>query len=441
MKREILEQIIKYIKKFKKINSIFRVSDTVLKIVFDRDNVIFFDITKSDSCIFKKDNYKIAKRYNAPFDIVLRKRCNGAGIVNIELLEGNKIIRFELCLKKSYKTIKTYLQFEFTGRHTNAIVTNENLIIVEALRHIDSTVSYREIECGLKLPSLPPIEHSKENIKIVDVNKYLYDVYSTREIKRLNRVKYQKLTSTQKKIEKLLKIRNSLLKPEELSKKAVKYQKEAQLILSNIHNLKNYQKEIELLDFEGNRVNIILPKEARTPAEAANALFNLSKKLKQKSEHIYIEEENLDSKINYLKNLKNIIIKIQSIDELHLYFPKKRKVRKEKKIYDGVESFYYEGYKINLGKNEKANAYLLKNAKMSDLWMHLKDIPSTHIIIRSDKKEIPRNIIEFGAKLCVRFSTTQEGSFLVDFTKRRNVKVVKEAKVNYVNYDTIKITS
>jgi len=96
-------------------------------------------------------------------------------------------------------------------------------------------------------------------------------------------------------------------------------------------------------------------------------------------------------------------------------------------------------YKDGIDIAITTNAYLLKNAKMSDLWMHLKDIPSTHVIIRSDKKEIPKNVIEFGAKLCVKFSTTQENSFSVDFTKRRNVKVIKDAKVNYVNYDTIKI--
>lgn len=439
MKRVELKHVVDYIKNYKKIDSIFRVDDTVLKIVFDRNSVIFFDMTKGSSYIFKKESYKVSKIYNAPFDVVLKKRCNGALISNIELLDGNKIIRFELFLKKSYKATRSFLQFEFTGRHTNIIITDEDLVIMEALRHIDKSVSYREIQCGLKLPVLPPIEHKEEDILIDDIDKYLYESYSLKEKKRLIQIKNQKLIATQKKIEKLIKIKSTLLKPEQLSDKAKTYQKEAKLILSNIHNLKNYQKEVELLDFEGKRVKIILPKEARTPAEAANTLFALSKKLKQKSKHIHIEKENLNSKIKYLESLKNIIKNAQSIDELNLYFPRKKQAGKKEKKYDAVENFYYEGYKISLGKNEKANAYLLKNAKMSDLWMHLKNIPSTHVIIRSDKKEIPKSVIEFGAQLCVKFSTTQENSFLVDFTKRRNVKVVKDAKVNYVNYDTIKI--
>jgi predicted ribosome quality control (RQC) complex YloA/Tae2 family protein len=212
------------------------------------------------------------------------------------------------------------------------------------------------------------------------------------------------------------------------------------LILSNIHNMSNYQKEIEVLDYEGNSKTITLSQDARTPSEAANKLFTRSKKLKQKAKNTYIERENLDSKITFLKRLQESITASKSIDEVNLYLPKQPKKLKKQAVKEdaNIESFFIEGYKITLGKNEKGNITLLKTAKMSDVWMHLKDMPSTHVIIRNDKKSVPQLVLEFGAKLCVQFSAITEGSYLVDYTYRRNVKMREGANVNYVDYNTIK---
>ncbi len=440
MKRYELIQIVEHIKTFKKIDAIYRVEDSVIKIVFDRNNSLFFDMTKGNSAVFKKEDYKVAKSYNAPFDVVLKKRCNQAFIREIEVLEGNKIARFSLEQRSSYKSLKTILQFEFTGRHTNVIICDEDFKIVEALRHIDSRVSYREIQNGLKLLDLPPISIREEYEKLEDIEAYLEEVYKDKEEKKLFSLKNQKLIATQKKIEKLQKVLNSLEDSEKLLKASTKYQLEAQVLLANLSSVKSYQKELRAKNFDGDDIVIKMPKEAKTPADAANILFNLSKRAKQKSKNIHIEKENLISKIEYLKRLQEITKEAKSIDELKLYFPKREKKGKKEKRYDGIEVFYYSDYKISLGKNERANAYLLKNAKMSDIWLHLKDRPSTHVIISSNKKSVKDAVLNFAANLCVRFSATQKGSYLVDYTTRRNVKVVSGAKVNYVNYKTISVT-
>lgn len=437
MKRAELVKIIEYIKNFKKLESIYRVDDTVLKLIFDKKETLFFDMTKGNSYIFKKDDYKSSKIYSAPFDIVLKKRCFNSFIEEVEVLKGNKIVRFKLMQKKSYKATVTYLQFEFTGRHTNVIICDEEFIILEALRHIDKSVSYREIKNGIKLPKLPGIEFGEKDMVIEDIKKYLYDKYKEKMQKKLNNTINQKLIAIHRKLEKLKKIKGKLPLESELIKRSKNYQKEAELLLANLSDIKNYQKEAVVKDYDGNDVCIKFPKEAKTPSQAANILYDLSKKSKQKAKNIHLEVENLDSKIRYLKSLEQIIKEVESPDELKLYFPKAKKIGKKEKSYDGVENFYFEGYKLSLGKNEKANAYLLKNAKMSDIWLHLKDLPSTHVIISSNKKEVPKEVLEFGAHLCVKFSTTQKSSYLVDYTTRRNVKVISGAKVNYVNYKTL----
>ncbi len=439
MKRCELVQIADYLKKFKKIDAIYRVDNTVIKIVFDKKETIFFDMLRGNSAIFKSDDFKSAKKFEAPFDIVLKKRINSSLIKEIKVLDNDKVIRFEVEQKKSYKSTKSFIQFEFTGRHTNSIITDENFIILEALRHIDKSVSFRMIQNGLTLPPLPKFECLQSDICINNMEKYLTNIYKQREEKRVFQAINQKLILINKRKKKIIKLLNNLEEPEKLLQKTMKYQKQAELILANLHKIKNYQKSIELVDYENKNIKIQLPQNAKNPAMAADMLFKLAKKMKKKAINVHIEKENLESKIKFLNNLENSIKDVKSINELKLYFPQKQKRDKKDKQTDGVENFFYRGYKISLGRNEKGNIFLLKNSKMSDIWLHLKDIPSTHVIIKSDKKEIPFDVLQFGAKLCVRFSTTQKGSFLVDFTKRRNVKIIHGARVNYTNYDTIKI--
>jgi len=208
----------------------------------------------------------------------------------------------------------------------------------------------------------------------------------------------------------------------------------------NLHNLKNYQKEVTLCDYEGNERHIVIPSQAHTPSQAANLLFTHSKKKKQKAKNSHIERDNLQGKIDFLQKLSRSIKEAKSVDEVNLYLPKQPKKQKSRqKVDSNIESFFIEGYKISLGKNEKGNITLLKEAKMGDIWLHLKDMPSTHVIIRTDKKSVPQSVLMFAAKLCVQFSVSSAGNYLVDYTHRRHVKMRDGANVNYVEYKTVQI--
>ncbi len=438
MKRYVLVKIVDYLKKFRKIDSIQRVEDTVIEIVFDKKNTLYFDMKKGNSLIYKASNRPKGKIYNAPFDIVLKKKVERSFVKEVEVLKGNRIIRFTLSKNSKYKEEKIYLQFEFTGRNTNAIILDQNFIVLEALRHIDKSVSFREIQTGVKLKELPPFEFKEKEEDLGEIEEYLKEVYKKREEEALIRLKNQKLLYLAKKREKILEFLNRMEDVEELEEKSRKLAHEATLILSNLNLIKDYQKEVELIDFEGKKVKISLPKKSRSPQEAADMMFKLSKKLKQKAKYGYIEKENLKSKLSFLDRKIQIVKNAKSSEEISLLFPKSEKKGKKERESD-YESYFFEGYKIMVGKNEKGNITLLKEAKMSDIWLHLKDMPSTHVIIRTDKKRVPKEVLQFAAKLCVDYSVSQKGSYLVDFTQRRNVKIKERAFVNYVNYDTLKV--
>ena len=434
-------QIAQYLQDFKRISSIERVDDNILKIIFDRARVLFFDLRRGDSYAFLKDDFKKAKIYKAPFDIVLSKKFTNSIIENISVLKDDRILQIKVISNSKYKSENSILQLEFTGKNTNAIILDENSIVQEALRHIDISTSYREVRVGVALKALVKTQKfiSKDSTKIENIETFLENEYLKRVELKLSSLKKQKIANVQKKIKKFKKILDSLENEENLQSKSEKFAMWATLIFSNIHKIKGYQKEIELYDYEGNKIKITVPNESRSGAEAGNKLYANAKKLKRKAKSLYIERENLNEKIDFLEKLKNAIENSWDEAEINILLPKQKHSKKAKGVPVSYETFFMEGFKIMLGKNEKGNIELLKEAKKRDIWLHLKGISSTHVIIRTDKQTIPHSVLEFAAKLCVEFSVAQNGAYLVDYTQRRNVKMGEGAHVNYVDYKTISV--
>jgi len=439
LKLSHLKQITEYLKQFKKIVAAYRVDDNLIKLVFDKDEEIYFDMRKSNSKIFKtKEPLARSKIYNAPFDVMLVKRFNRSNIEKVDLVNGDKILRFTTALASAYKKERTLLQFEFTGKHTNVIILDENETVLEALRHVDIFSSFREVKVGQKLLPLPKPNFTPKEFPIADVEEFLYKSYEEQHQKELENLKKQKIALLQKRLDKLTKRYNKLENEKDLLDQSKRAEHYGNLVLSNLHTIKPYTKTLTLKDYNGEDVVIELEKLYAQPKEIAQEFFRRSKKLKQRAKNLHIERESLSSKIQHLQNFIEAVRNAQNIAKIHLLFPKQQK-SKQKREHDSIETFFIEGYKVQLGKNEKGNIELLKSAKARDIWLHLKDRPSTHVIIKTDKQNIPQNVLQTAARLCVEFTTSQKDRFLVDYTPRREVKIQEGANVLYNKYKTIEI--
>ncbi|EKR8080315.1 DUF814 domain-containing protein [Campylobacter fetus] len=435
MKYKVLTQIPEFLSKFKKITNIKRVDDCALEIVFDGNYPLVFDLNKSNSGIYKTDEKIAVKEYKAPFDITLKKRLNSAKIDFVEALKNNRILKIKTTLNGSYKAISSILYLEFTGRFTNIILTDENDIILEALRHMEN--EKRTIKVGKKLTILEPFDiKESECEQITNFDEYFKMEFLRLKTKKLDEIKRVKLLNLDKKITNLNANLSELPSKEELETQSHKLNKNANLIIANLYLLNDYERELKLADENGAIINLKLE---NSPKNSANEMFKESKKLKQKAANISLQVLNLKEKIEFLNKLKNIISLSKSTSEISILSPKKSQTKSNTKLSDLIENFYVGEFKISVGKNEKGNEFLLKNAKKDDFWFHLKDRPSTHVVVKTNKRTLSEDIINFAAKLCVSFSTTQSGNYLIDYTKKQNVKVVNGAFVNYVNYKTIGI--
>jgi len=438
MKLSHLKQIVNYLQNFKKITAIYRVSDTIVKVVFDKDDTLYFNMQRSNSSIFKCQEYPRSKVYNAPFDVILSKRFNRANILHVELLNGDKIIRFKTSLASAYKEEVSYIQFEFTGKYTNVILLDEDNVVLEALRHVDLFSSFREVRVGQKLLDVPPAPFEAKEYPLEDVETFLYDVYAKEQNAKLQNLKKQKIAFLTKKLKKLEKLYAKLDSKEELLQEAQKYEHYGNLVLSNVANIKPYTQDIVLQDYDGSEVKVNLPKPYANPFLISEMFFSKSKKAKQRAKHLHIEEESLRSKIEHIKLFINTVQEAKDVAKIELLFPKRQQGKKEK-VDDSIETFFIEGYKVQLGKNERGNIRLLESAKAKDIWLHMKDRPSCHVIIKTDKQNLPQNIIYAAARLCVDFTTTSKDRYLVDYTPRREVTIQNGANVLYNKYKTIEV--
>lgn len=439
MRLSHLKQIVEYLQQFSKISAAYRVSDTIVKLAFDREENIYFDMQRADAKIFRCHSYPRSKVYNAPFDVILAKRFNRANILHVELLNDDKIISIKTALASAYKQEVTYLQIEFTGKYTNVIILDENGIVLEALRHVDLFASFREVRVGQKLLDVPPPNFKAKEHPLEDVEHFLYEVYETEQENKLTFLKKQKMNFLTKKLKKLEKSYVKLDDEESLLQEVALYQHYGNLVLANIHLIKPYVTTLHVKDYDGSDVEIALAKKYANVANISNDLFTKSKKAKQKAKNLHIEKESLTSKIEHIKLFINTVQEAKDISKIMLLFPKQQLQGKKQKTSDSIETFFIEGYKVSLGKSEKGNIELLKSAKAKDIWLHMKDRPSAHVIITTDKQNVPLNIIESAGMLCVDFTTTVKDRYLVDYTPRREVSIQNGANVLYNKYKTIEI--
>ena len=439
MKFYAFKQIVNYLKKYKRISAAHRVGDNIIKIAFDGSHDVYFDLQKGNSAIYMRSDSVRVKHYQAPFDVLLHKYLGRSDIESLEIVNGDKVLRIGVSLNGAYKSSKAFLQLEFTGKYTNAILLDEDGVVLDALRHVDIMNSYREIKPGVKLADLEaPSFTPKEGEVIEDIPAYLTAIYSERTQKQLHNRQKVEATRVDKKIERMRKELDKLHSEEKLLAEAEANFERGNLALANMHLIKPYAKSIRLHDFSGEEIDLELPEGARTAAEVGELFFKKAKKAKQKASNLHIEREGLSEKIDFLERFKANILLTQTDEEIQLLLPpQKKKAKKEPpKPY---ETFWIEGQKVMLGKNKRGNIELLKIARAGDMWMHIQGMPSTHVIIQTSKQNVSDKVLHAAAKLCVDFSTTKIGSFLVDYTHRREVKVQSEANVLYNKYKTLRI--
>ena len=83
----------------------------------------------------------------------------------------------------------------------------------------------------------------------------------------------------------------------------------------------------------------------------------------------------------------------------------------------------------------------MRLAQENDVWLHTKEIPVSHVIIKTNGQPVPPTTLQEAAILAAFFSRAQQSHNVpVDYTGRKNVKKppgTRPGFVTYTNHRTI----
>lgn len=247
------------------------------------------------------------------------------------------------------------------------------------------------------------------------------------------------------KIEKLKKdLRNT--------ERADQYRLFGELLTAYMYKIQPGDKEVEVVNYydeKGETVTIPLDPKF-SPSENAQRYFKKYSKTKASRTHIEEQIEKAEAENAYFASILQQLesADLEDISDIRDELVEEGYLRKQKSKRDRRQAGKTkphltvtqssEGVTIYIGRNNRQNEYLTNRlANSHDTWLHTKDIPGSHVVIRGDR--FGERTLREAAQIAAYFSKGRtSGQVPVDYTLIKHVRKPSGAKPGYVIYDNQK---
>lgn len=277
--------------------------------------------------------------------------------------------------------------------------------------------------------------------------------YTEKENRRFFADKKRKLESAIRAlIKKITKKKQDTLERLAEAEKAESYRIKGELLTANLYRVEKGAKEAVLENWyeEGCPTVKIVLDPTLPPTKNAQKYFKTYNKLKRAKEVLtpilaqeIAEEEYAESV------LSSVLLSSSSVDlkEIEaeliglglLKAPKEKVGAKKKELITPFREFSFGGFTVLSGRNNLQNDRLVKNASPKDIWLHTQKYHSSHVLIVTDGKTVPDEVIKFAAEICAYYSDGRDGDKIpVDYCEKRFVKKPSKAKAGFVVYTDYK---
>ncbi|MEW6696032.1 MAG: Rqc2 family fibronectin-binding protein [Bacillota bacterium] len=293
--------------------------------------------------------------------------------------------------------------------------------------------------------------HQREGGSMSQILDHYYEKITT--FRLLEGYRQSLLQTVRKEISRLKKKLTVYQKSLDTAEKADSYRIYGELLTAYLYQIEQgpEAKVQNFYDPEG--LEMTIPMDASlTPSQNAQAYFKKYLKAKNTRDAVMNQLAQAESELAYLEAVETAVLQAAESEDLtevrteleeQAYLKPKiqqgrTKAKKEQSRPQPLSFVSSDGYTILVGKNNKQNDYLtLRLAEDRDLWLHTKDIPGSHVIIRCQQKpEVPDQTLLEAASLAAWFSKARQSAKVpVDYTLRQHVRKPKGAKPGMVIYD------
>ncbi|MBP5385305.1 MAG: DUF814 domain-containing protein, partial [Lachnospiraceae bacterium] len=184
--------------------------------------------------------------------------------------------------------------------------------------------------------------------------------------------------------------------------------------------------------YTGEQITIPLD-ETLTALENAQKYFDRYGKLKRTEEALLTQTAETKKEVDHLSSIAASLDIAVSMDDLvqireeliETGYVRRKGAKSKQKIVS--KPFHYistDGFDIYVGKNNYQNDELtFRLANGGDWWFHAKGIPGSHVIVKTEGKELPDRVFEEAAALAAYYSAARtSGKVELDYVSKKEVK-------------------
>lgn len=233
------------------------------------------------------------------------------------------------------------------------------------------------------------------------------------------------------------------------TEKRDKYKVYGELITAYGYSCKPGDKELTCENYyDGTTITIPLEPE-QSAMENGKRYFAKYNKLKRTYEALMELTVESKAELDYLLSVQNSLDIAKTENDLQEikqelvesgYIRGRQDKNKQKKQAKAKPLHYIssDGFHMYVGKNNYQNEELtFRFAEGNDMWFHAKQMPGSHVIVKTEGKELPDRTYEEAARLAAYYSTGHEAPKVeIDYTAKKNLKKPPKAKPGFVIYHT-----
>lgn len=255
----------------------------------------------------------------------------------------------------------------------------------------------------------------------------------------------QLITRTSARIARTMAVRKKEL---EEGKKADHYRICGELLQANLHRAQTGMKEITVENYYEECKPFTIPlREDRSPQQNAQLYFKKYNKAKTSARVVADLIRRDEADLSYLDSVYLALCDCETsadVDQIReelirTGFSKNRKKGANRPAAPSKPRKFISsgGFTILVGRNNVQNDYLtVKMSRKDDLWLHTKDIHSSHVLVVSEGRQIDDDTILEAAALCAWFSKGKDAPKVeVDYCPVSHVKKPTGARPGMVVYE------